>query len=280
VYIVETVREMETVRESSIGPVAMMATLGGMHAGHEALLTRAREVSATLVASLFLNPTQFNDASDLDRYPTDRERDLEIFRSHGVDVVFMPSVDEMYPPGSEELVDAGPVGSVLEGAHRPGHFAGVATVVAKLLDVIRPDIAVWGAKDAQQNVVIRRISSELGPKVDHRIIPTVRDEDGLALSSRNARLTPEGRAAAPVLWRALAGAQRRFQEGETSVHALLAGIRETVASQDLVSLEYASVSHPETLEDVRQAEDGSLVSLAAAIDHTRLIDNVVLGRRG
>ncbi len=277
VIIVEAVREMEAVREASASPVAMMATLGGMHRGHEALLEQSRALGDTLIASLFLNPTQFNDSADLDTYPADTAADLEIFRAHGVDVVFMPSVDEMYPPGGSAPVDPGPLGDVLEGAHRPGHFIGVATVVARLFNVIRPDIAVWGAKDAQQNVIIREVSRRMGMPIDHRIVPTVREDDGLALSSRNARLSSDERAAAPVLYRALSKAHRLFLEGESDAATLRAAVREVVGNEALVALEYVSVASMRDLGEVTRAEAGAMVSLAAVVGNTRLIDNIVLG---
>jgi pantoate--beta-alanine ligase len=276
VRVVETVSEMHAVRETLAGPVAMMATLGGMHAGHEALLERARGEGASLVASLFLNPTQFDDPSDLERYPTDKERDLEIFRRWGVDVVFAPSVEEMYPPGSSTVVDPGPIASVLEGAHRPGHFRGVATVVVKILTVLRPSVAVWGAKDAQQNVVIRRITRDLGMAVRHIVVPTVRAPDGLALSSRNTLLSPEERAQAPGLYAALARALAAWRAGERSAERLRDLVREEVASRPLLALDYVSLADPDTLAELEVARQGALLSLAARIGRTRLIDNVTL----
>ena len=257
-------------------PVSMMATLGGMHAGHEALLHRARREGRSLVASLFLNPTQFNDAADLERYPRDVDRDLAIFERHGVDVVFKPTVDEMYPPGHVTVVDPGPLGAMLEGAHRAGHFLGVATVVAKLLSVIRPDIAVWGAKDAQQNIVIRRMSQDLCLNVKHVIEPTVRAEDGLALSSRNARLSVAERQAAPVLFGALSGARALWDGGERRAEVLRRCVRDMVNGEALTELEYVSVAEPVALRELEQIVPGAVVSLAAVVGSTRLIDNVLL----
>ncbi len=198
--VVETAAEMSSARSTMAEPVALMATLGGMHAGHEALLTRGRELGETLVASLFLNPTQFGEGEDLGDYPVDIERDLQIFRAHGVDYVFKPSVEEMYPPGGYQEIDPGPIGKVLEGKQRPGHFVAVATVVGRICSIIQPDMAVWGAKDAQQNLVIKQATELLGLNVDHYVEPTVRDESGLALSSRNAYLSDAERASAAVLY--------------------------------------------------------------------------------
>jgi pantoate--beta-alanine ligase len=247
-----------------------------MHRGHEALLDEARAAGRALVASLFLNPTQFAADEDLDRYPVDTERDLAIFREKGVDVLFMPSVAEMYPPGDDTEMDPGPVGDVLEGAHRPGHFRGVATVVAKICSSIRPDIAVWGAKDAQQNVVIRNVTQVIGLQVDHRIISTVRDDDGLALSSRNRYLTAAERAATPALFRGLREAQRLWDAGERNPEALKAAVEAEIALEELISLDYVSVADPQSFEELEIARSGAVVSLAANLSSARLIDNIVL----
>jgi pantoate--beta-alanine ligase len=274
--VLTTVAGMHVAREALQGPVAMMATLGGMHAGHEALLRRAREEGASLVASLFLNPTQFDDPSDLERYPTDRDKDLATFEGHGVDMVFAPTVEEMYPPGASTEVDPGPVARVLEGAQRPGHFRGVATVVAKILTVLRPDVAVWGEKDAQQNVIIRRLSQDLGMAVRHVLVPTVRAPDGLALSSRNRHLSEEERAQATSLYAGLRRAAALWAGGEARSECLREAVQVTVEAHPLVSLEYVSLAHPDTLDELEDAVPGALLSLAARVGRTRLIDNVTL----
>jgi len=276
VRVVEAAGEMHRVRAGLPEPVAMVATLGAMHDGHRALLRRARAEGASLVTSLFLNPTQFDDPGDLRRYPTDRDGDLHIFERHGVDVVFAPSVAEMYPDGSATEIDPGPVGQVLEGAGRPGHFRGVATVVAKILTVLRPDVAIWGEKDAQQNIVIRRVTTDLRMNVRHILIPTVRAPDGLALSSRNARLSTEERAQAPCLYDGLARALELWRGGERSTQALRQAVVDTVAPHDLVALEYVSLADPDSLEELTDARPGALLSLAARVGSTRLIDNVTL----
>lgn len=278
--IVRSVDEMRRLRPTLEGPVSMMATLGAMHAGHEALIRHARTCSTSLVGSLFLNPTQFNDTRDLDAYPVQTERDLALFESLGADVVFTPSPREVYPAGDDLTIDPGSVASKLEGAHRPGHFRGVATVVAKLLSVIRPDIAVWGAKDAQQNAVIRSVTRGLLMNVDHHIRPTVREDDGLALSSRNARLSVEERRAAPVLFESLSTVGRLFGAGEVSTLRLLAGARDVLSREPALTVEYVSVVDPASFEDVEIAEPGAVVCLAATLGETRLIDNLVLGASG
>ena len=275
--VLATAADMRRERVSLESPVAMMATLGGMHAGHEALLERARSLGRVVVASLFLNPTQFEDPGDLERYPRNLERDLAIFERHGVDVVFAPTVSEMYPMGATTEVDPGPVAHVLEGAHRPGHFRGVATIVIKILTLVRPDVAVWGAKDAQQNVVIRRITLDLRIGVEHVIVPTVREPDGLALSSRNALLAPEERRVAPVLFRGLRAAEKIYVEGGRDANMLRAGVREVLSDEPAVDLEYVSLADPNSLGELELAVPGALLSLAARLGRVRLIDNIVLG---
>lgn len=274
--VITSIADMREARADLAAPVAMMATLGGMHEGHRTLLTRARTEGASLVASLFLNPTQFDDPGDLERYPADRDQDLRTFEEHRVDVVFAPTAAEMYPQGSSTEVDPGPVARVLEGAHRPGHFRGVATVVTKILTILRPDIAVWGAKDAQQNVVIRRISRDLGMAVEHVIAATVRAPDGLALSSRNRHLNDAERAQAAALYRGLQRAREAWRSGGFDADLLREVVRSEVSEAPLVSLEYVSVAHAETLEELDEAGPGSLLSLAARIGRARLIDNVTL----
>ncbi len=186
------------------GTIALVPTMGALHAGHGALLAAARERSDTVVMSLFVNPAQFGDAADLNGYPRDEARDLEVARASGVDVVFAPSAEEMYPPGFQTWVEVTELGAVLEGEHRPGHFRGVATVCLKLFNAVRPDLAFYGQKDAQQVEVLRRMMSDLDLELELVVVPTVRDVDGLALSSRNVRLSPEERARALALPRALA----------------------------------------------------------------------------
>lgn len=268
---------MIAARSEMSGPVALMATLGGMHRGHEALLQRARGLGATLVASLFLNPSQFGEGEDLNAYPTDTERDLTIFREHGVDYVFKPSVEEMYPPGGYQTVDPGPIGLVLEGRERPGHFTAVATVVGRILSIVRPDIAVWGAKDAQQNLVIKRATEILQLDVVHVIEPTVRDGSGLALSSRNAYLSATERRAATVLYRGLNKARDMFLRGAADADLLRDIVRAEIAREPLVELDYVSAADPMTLVELETVRDGALLSLAAHVGGARLIDNVVLG---
>ncbi len=274
--VIETVEAMRLARAELAPPVALVPTLGGLHAGHEALLSEARGRAATVVASLFLNPTQFDDAADLDSYPYDRARDLEIFERNGVDVVFAPPVEEMYPAGAETAVDPGPIGRVLDGRSRPGHFIGVATVVTKLLALIRPDVALFGAKDAQQLVIVRRLVRDLLLGTEIAEVPTVRDEDGVALSSRLARLDDAGRSAAASIHPALSRGEALFLDGVRDADALREAVASALASERLVDVEYVSVADPEMLTELEEAGEVALMSMAASVGGVRLIDNVVL----
>ena len=275
--VIETVADMRAARRELTGKVVLVATLGGMHAGHEAHLSTARDIGGTVVGSLFLNPTQFGASEDLGRYPHDRQKDLAVFEKHGTAVVFAPPVAEMYPPGDTTTVDPGPIGSVLEGAHRPGHFKGVATVVTKIFAIIRPDAATFGEKDAQQLRIIRKLNRELGFGIEIVPIPTVREPDGLACSSRNAYLGSAERRAAPVLYQALCGAKRAWDDGERGTDTLRQAVAAVLSSEPLVAPDYVSAADPDTLVELQGSRPGAvLVSLAARIGSTRLIDNILL----
>jgi pantoate--beta-alanine ligase len=235
------------------GSVGLVPTMGSLHEGHLALLRAARAENDTVVMSLFVNPAQFGDTADLARYPRDEDRDLDLARDEGVDLVLAPSTDEMYPPGFQTWVDVTELGAILEGRFRPGHFRGVATVVLKLLNVVRPTRVYFGQKDAQQVEVIRRLIADLAVDVELRVVPTVRDVDGLALSSRNALLSPAERAAALALPRALATRDRA---------AALAELR----SSNGLELDYVVVAD----------FDPPVLAGAVRVGGTRLIDNVPL----
>jgi pantoate--beta-alanine ligase len=248
--IAEAREELAPLRSRTIG---LVPTMGALHEGHLALLRAARGANETVVMSLFVNPTQFGDDGDLARYPRDQDRDLALTRECGVDLVFAPSVDEMYPPGFQTWVDVTELGSILEGRFRPGHFRGVATVVLKLLSIVRPTRVYFGQKDAQQVEVIRRMIRDLALDVELSVVPTVRDVDGLALSSRNALLSPEERAAALGLPRALGTHDR-----DEALKAL--------RSSNGVEIDYVEVA---------DFDPPALVG-AVRVGSTRLIDNVVL----
>lgn len=247
--------------------------MGWLHDGHVSLIDRARAESATVVVSIFVNPRQFGEASDFTKYPRNEARDLGICADSGVDIVFAPSVDEVYPPGFDTVVSVGAIARPLEGAARPGHFDGVATVVAILFALVGAERAYFGTKDAQQIRVIRRMALDLALPTEVIPCPTVRDADGLALSSRNARLTPEARTAAPVLHRALLAARDQRAAGERSADALRATMREVLATEPLAAVEYVSVADDDTLAELDVVDRPALLSLAVRFGDVRLIDN-------
>jgi pantoate--beta-alanine ligase len=232
--------------------VGLVATMGALHNGHRALLRRARAECDEVVMSLFVNPAQFGPGEDFDRYPRDEVRDRAVAAEEGVDRVYAPTVAEMYPEGFSTTVSVGGLGTIFEGAHRPGHFDGVATVVLKLFNVVRPDVAYFGQKDAQQLAVIRRMTADLGLGVEIRAVETVREDDGLALSSRNAYLSPDERRRAATLHRALAGRDPGLVEGD---------------------VDYLAVVDADTFAEV-EPRPGALVIGAARFGSTRLIDNI------
>ena len=253
--------------------------MGWLHDGHRALMRQARAADATTVVTIFVNPRQFNVAEDYTRYPRSEARDLAICESEGVDIVFAPEATEIYPAGFDTVVTVGAVARPLEGAARPGHFDGVATVVAILFDLVGADHAYFGQKDAQQVMVIRRMTLDLAIATEVIACPTVREADGLALSSRNVHLTPEQRAAAPVLHRALTRARERWEAGERSAEALRETMRAELASEPLADVDYVSVADGTTLAEADVVDGPALLSLAVRFGTTRLIDNEPLGAR-
>lgn len=274
--IVETVADMRVARARMPGQVGLVPTMGALHEGHLALVRRAREENGHVIATIFVNPTQFNDPKDLLSYPRDMERDLEMLRGEGVDAVFTPTPDVMYPPNYQTYITVEQVTEGLEGAHRPGHFRGVATVVAKLFNLTQPHRAYFGQKDAQQVVVIKRMAADLNFPLEVVVCPTVREADGLAMSSRNRKLTPEQRQAAPVLYRALTAAQLAFEKGERDPEVLRQVMRAVLASEPLAEVEYVSLADAETFHELREPITGNtLVSLAVRISSVRLIDNLI-----
>ena len=260
-------------------PLGLVPTLGWLHAGHRSLMQRARAADATTITTIFVNPRQFNEAADFQQYPRNEARDLAICEEEGVDLVFAPGVEEVYPPGFDTTVSVGAVARPLEGAARPGHFDGVATVVAVLFDLIGADHAYFGQKDAQQVMVIRRMAHDLAIPTEVIACPTVREPDGLALSSRNVHLSPAERAAAPVLRRALLAARDRWAAGERSADALRDAMWEVLRTEPLAIPAYVSVADGRTLAELDRVADGepALLSLAVRFGSTRLIDNEPLG---
>ncbi|MFQ5460511.1 MAG: pantoate--beta-alanine ligase [Anaerolineae bacterium] len=263
-------------RRGAPEPVGFVATMGYLHEGHLSLVRRARTENRSVAASIFVNPTQFGPAEDLAAYPRDLDRDLGLLAAAGCDLVFCPPADEMYPPGFDTWVAVGTVGEALEGAARPVHFRGVATVVLKLLNIVSPNRAYFGQKDAQQLAVVRRMVADLDVPVDVVACPTVREADGLAMSSRNTYLSGAERAAAPVIHRALAAARDAWRGGESDAGALRRHVTGILAAEPLVEAEYVSVADPDTITEVDDAFAGALVSVAARVGATRLIDNVIL----
>jgi pantoate--beta-alanine ligase len=250
--------------------------MGWLHDGHRALIGRSRDENATTVVSIFVNPRQFGDARDYTRYPRDEARDLAICTDEGVEIVFVPTVDEVYPPGFDTTVTVGEVARPLEGAARPGHFDGVATVVAVLFSLVSAERAYFGQKDAQQVMVIRRMALDLAIPTEVIACPTVREPDGLAISSRNVHLSPAERAAAPVLRRALLAARERWEAGERSADTLRSTMREALAGESLADPEYVSVADGTTLRELDTVSSPALLSLAVRFGTTRLIDNETL----
>ena len=275
----DVVRDRSALREARArlrDPVGLVPTMGALHAGHESLLRRARTENVSLVASVFVNPLQFRAGEDFERYPRDEAGDLERFETAGVDLAFVPSVDAVYPPGFSTSVDVGRLGDVLEGAVRPGHFRGVATVVTILFDLVRPQRAYFGQKDGQQTIVLDRLVRDLGAEVELVVCPTVREPDGLALSSRNVYLPPQERAAAPVVFRALCLVEEAFAAGERDGERLRTLIRDEIGREPLARLEYASVADTDALQELDRVDRPALVSVAVRLPSTRLIDCLAL----
>ena len=256
--------------------VVFVPTMGALHDGHAALLRRAREVGDLVVLSIFVNPLQFGDPADLAAYPRDEVADLALAERQGADVAFLPSAVELYPEGRVATVDPGPIGARLEGASRPGHFRGVATVVLRLFDAVGPCVAVFGEKDAQQVAVIRRMIGTRGLPVALVVHPTVRERDGLARSSRNARLTPAERAAAGCLFLALTEAAELVRGGERDARRLIAAMAREIGATPEARLDYAAVVDEDTFEDVERLERPARAVVAARFGEVRLIDTIAL----
>ena len=259
--------------------IGFVPTMGALHEGHLSLIHEARALCDVVVVSVFVNPTQFGPSEDFNAYPRDLTRDAGLLAEYNVDYVFAPTVDEIYPDGFSTYVTVEGLTDKLEGASRPGHFRGVTTVVAILLNIVRPDFAFFGQKDAQQAIVVKRLVRDLAFKTEVVIAPIVREESGLAMSSRNAYLTDDERRAATVLNRALLNASAAYDEGERNGARLVEIVRTTIEAEPLARVDYISLNDAESLASVDRLEDrAALLSLAAVVGKTRLIDNVVLGR--
>ena len=256
--------------------IALVPTMGYFHAGHLSLMRYGREVADKLVVSLFVNPTQFGPQEDLSRYPRDLERDLGMAREVGVDVLYTPPAEAMYPPGYQTYVTVEELSRGLCGASRPGHFRGVATVVLKLLHQVQPHTAIFGEKDYQQLQVIRRLAADLDVPVEIVGRPIVREADGLAMSSRNTYLSPEERAAALCLFRAIRAARELVLSGAKSRESILEAVRGIITATPHTNIDYLTLVHPDTLQEVNTIENKARLALAVWVGKTRLIDNTLL----
>jgi pantoate--beta-alanine ligase len=273
--VVGTILEMRALRLQAAGPVGFVPTMGYLHEGHLSLVRRAREENETVVVSIFVNPTQFGPKEDFKSYPRDTEHDLGLLEEL-TDICFMPESAEIYPPGFDSWVEPGAIASRLEGAARPGHFRGVTTVVAKLFNIVRPDRAYFGQKDAQQLAVIKKMVADLNMNLAVVACPTVREPDGLAMSSRNTYLNAVQREAAVVLHRALNLAGKRWKQGEKDAGTIRHEMTELIEKEPLAEIDYVSVADTATLKEIHRLKPPALVSLAVRFGKTRLIDNVVL----
>ena len=275
--VVNTNKQMSWICREAAKPVGLVPTMGALHEGHLSLVDQARVDNGTVVVSIFVNPTQFGDQNDLSQYPRDIESDLALLRQHGVDLVYIPSVQEVYPDGFDTWVNVGSLADKLEGLHRPGHFRGVATVVSKLFNVMRPDRAYFGQKDGQQTVVIQKLAKDLDMGVEIVVMPTIREADGLAMSSRNAQLSADDRKAAPVVYKSLCNAYGRWAEGERNADNLKDAAKSVLLTESIIkSIDYVSVASMTTLDEVDLIDENAILSVAVEIGSVRLIDNMVL----
>jgi len=274
--LLTTIADMVSAREEASHPLGLVPTMGYFHAGHLALVKRARRENTAVVVSIFVNPTQFGPDEDYATYPRDMERDLALLRKEKVDVVFAPTAEEMYPAGYATFVDVQGVASRLEGGKRPGHFRGVATVVTKLFTIVRPDRSYFGQKDGQQAAVVRRLTRDLNLGSEIVVVPTVREPDGLALSSRNIYLSTQERQAAPVLYRALCRAEELWRQGERDAEVLRREMAGLIHAEPLAQLDYISIADAESLEELGEVDRLAMASLAVRFGKARLIDNTLL----
>jgi pantoate--beta-alanine ligase len=275
--VIESIAEMKKIRRDMKGNVGFVPTMGYLHAGHVELARRAKAENDDVVVSIFVNPTQFGPSEDFSSYPRNIPRDISLLTDVGVDVVFMPSTAEMYPPNFNTWVDLEKVTDVLEGASRPGHFRGVATVCSKLFNIVSPTKAYFGQKDAQQCVVIKRMVTDLNMNLDIVVVPTVREPDGLAMSSRNTYLKLDERKAAVVLSKSLNLARKMWLKGEHDAQRIRSAMRELIESESLVErIDYISIANMETLEELDEVNPPAIVSLAVKVGKPRLLDNTIL----
>jgi pantoate--beta-alanine ligase len=275
---VVSLSELREERKKIPGPVGLVPTMGYLHAGHLSLVRQAGEQCASVVVSIFLNPTQFGPQEDLAAYPRDLARDLEMLEEGGADLVWIPTPEIMYPPGYQTWVTVADVTKPLEGSLRPNHFRGVATVVTKLFNSVQPDKAFFGQKDAQQALVMQCMVQDLNFPIEVVVCPTVREADGLAMSSRNVYLNPEERRAAASLYKSLQTARQAYENGERSAGRLRQAALDILAQEPLAQPQYVSCAEADSLQELDWVEGPALLSMAVFIGKTRLIDNIILGR--
>ncbi len=274
--IVTTLEELFHARRLLDGPLGLVPTMGYLHDGHISLVEQAKSECQSVIATIFVNPTQFGPSEDLSKYPRNLERDLHLLEAAGVDLVWLPTPEVMYPAGYQTWVDVETLTKPLEGAMRPGHFRGVTTIVAKLFNATRPDKAYFGQKDAQQAAVIRQMARDLSYPLEIVICPTLREADGLAMSSRNSYLSLEQRQAATVLYRALSAAKKAFDGGEKDAEQLRQIVKDVIASEPLAQLQYVSCADYDALTELETVSGKALLSLVVFVGKTRLIDNLIL----
>ncbi len=274
--VVKSIAELRELRRQFSGSLGFVPTMGYLHEGHLALVRQARNENSTVVASIFVNRTQFGPSEDLASYPRDLERDLKLLDEENTDVVLIPPDEEMYPPAFSSWVDVEKVTERLEEASRPGHFRGVATVVAKLFNIVQPTKAYFGQKDAQQAIVIKRMVADLNMDLEIVVVPTVRENDGLAMSSRNTYLNPEERQAATILFKALTLAKELWQRGEKDADKIRRQMASLIRKEPLARIDYVSIADAATLEELEAVDRPALASLAVRIGKARLIDNMLL----
>lgn len=273
---VQPMREIGRQARAAGRRVGFVPTMGALHEGHLSLIRRVKDVADVVVVSIFVNPTQFGPHEDYDNYPRDLARDADLCIAERVDHVFAPSVEEVYAPGAQTFVEAIELSRRLEGASRPGHFRGVATVVLKLLQVVQPTVVALGQKDFQQAAVIRRMARDLLLDVEILVLPTVRDRDGLALSSRNRYLSAQEREAARAIPRALTAARRAVEDGATAADRVVGAAREVLDGEPRLQVDYVVLADPERLESLEQLDGEGVLLVAARAGRTRLLDNVIL----
>ena len=277
--IVNKVRQMQVLSDKfkkEGKKIAFVPTMGYFHKGHLSLMERGRKLADILVISIFVNPIQFGPGEDFREYPRDLERDLSLAEGVGVDVAFIPEAEEMYPPDYQTYLEVTGLTQHLCGLFRPGHFRGVTTVVAKLFNIVKPDIALFGLKDYQQYIVIKRMVRDLNYDIEIVGCPIIREEDGLAMSSRNTYLTPEQRKSALCLYQGIKLAERLVREGQRDAKIIIKEVIDYIESKPYTQIDYVKICHPETLDDLEYLNDKALLALAVRVGKARLIDNTIL----